>query len=49
MSQAIIKFENELRKGEHLRKTSEKLKENLIKKGTKKYFIMSARPSGHVF
>ena len=42
MSQAVIQFENELRKDEHLRKTTEKLKENLIKKGKKKYFITIA-------
>ena len=41
-SQAVIQFENELRKDEHLRKTIEKLKENLIKKGKKKYFITIA-------
>jgi REP element-mobilizing transposase RayT len=42
MSQAIIQFENELRKDEHLRKTIEKLKEDLIKRGKKKYFITIA-------
>ena len=42
MSQAIIQFENELHKDEHLRKTIEKLKEVLIKKGKKKYFISIA-------
>ena len=42
MSQAVIQFENQLRKDEHLRKTIEKLKENLIKKGKKKYFITIA-------
>ena len=42
MSQAIIRFENELRKDEHLRKTIDKLKEDLIKKGKKKYFITIA-------
>jgi len=42
MSQAVIQFENGLRKDEHLRKTIEKLKENLIKKGKKKYFITIA-------
>jgi hypothetical protein len=42
MSQAVIQFENELRKDEHLRKTIEKLKEKLIKKGKKKYFITIA-------
>jgi chromosomal replication initiation ATPase DnaA len=42
MSQALIEFENDLRKDEHLRKTIEKLKEDLIKKGKKKYFITIA-------
>jgi len=42
MSQAVIQFENELRKDEHLRKIIEKLKEDLIKKGKKKYFITIA-------
>ena len=42
MSQAIIQFEDRLRKDEHLRKTIEKLKEDLIKKGKKKYFITIA-------
>jgi len=42
MSQAVIQFQNELRKDEHLRKTIEKLKEHLIKKGKKKYFITIA-------
>jgi len=42
MSQAIIEFENELRKDKHLRKTIEKLKDDLIKKGKKKYFITIA-------
>ena len=42
MSQAIIQFENRLRKDEQLRKTIEKLKEDLIKKGKKKYFITIA-------
>jgi len=36
MNRAIIQFENELRKDEHLRKTIEKLKEDLVKKGKKK-------------
>jgi hypothetical protein len=44
MIQSIIQFENELRKDEHLRKTIEKLKEDLIKKGKEKYFITIARP-----
>jgi putative transposase len=42
MSQAIIQFENKLRKDEQLRKSLEKLKEDLIKKGKKKYFITIA-------
>jgi hypothetical protein len=42
MSQAIIQFENELRKDGHPRKTIEKLKEDLIKKGKKTYFITIA-------
>lgn len=42
ISQAIIQFEDELRKDEHLRKTIEKLKEDLVKKGKKKYFITIA-------
>jgi hypothetical protein len=42
MSQAIIQFENELHKDGPLRKTIEKLKEDLIKKGKKKYFITIA-------
>ena len=42
MSQAIIQFENELNKDEPLRKTIEKLREVLIKKGKKKYFITIA-------
>ena len=42
MSQAIIQFENELNKDEPLRKTIEKLREVLIKKGKKKYFISIA-------
>jgi hypothetical protein len=42
MSQAIIRFEDELRKDEHLRKIIEKLKKDLIKKGKKKYFITIA-------
>jgi hypothetical protein len=44
MSQAIIQFENKLHKDEPLRKTIEKLKEVLIKKGKKKYFITIACP-----
>ena len=47
MSQAIIPFENELRKDEHRRKTIEKLKEDLIKKGKKKYFITIAWHRAH--
>ena len=42
MSQAIIQFENKLYKDEPLRKTIGKLKEVLIKKGKKKYFITIA-------
>jgi CRISPR/Cas system CSM-associated protein Csm4 (group 5 of RAMP superfamily) len=42
MSQTIIQFENKLHKDEPLRKTIEKLKEVLIKKGKKKYFITIA-------
>lgn len=42
ISQAIIKFENELRKDKHLSETIEKMKDNLIKKGKKKYFITIA-------
>jgi len=42
MSQAIIQFENELPKDEPLRKTIEKLREVLIKKGKKEYFITIA-------
>lgn len=42
MSQAIIPFENELHKDEPLRKTIEKLRQVLIKKGKKKYFISIA-------
>jgi len=42
MSQAIIQFENELHKDEPLRKTIEKLREVLIKKGKKEYFITIA-------
>jgi hypothetical protein len=44
MSQAIIQFEDRFRKDEHLRKTIEKVKEDLIKKGKKKYFITIACP-----
>jgi len=44
MSQVIIQFENKLHKDEPLRKPIEELKEALIKKGKKKYFIMIARP-----
>ncbi len=42
MSQAIIQFEDRLRKNDHLRKTIVKLKEDLIRKGKKKYFITIA-------
>ena len=42
MSQAIIQFEDELGKDKLLRETIEKLKESLIKKGKKKYFITIA-------
>ena len=42
MSQAIIQFEDELREDKNLRKTIEKLKEDLMKKGKKKYFITIA-------
>jgi REP element-mobilizing transposase RayT len=42
ISQAIIQFENNLREDERLRKRIEKLKEDLIKKGKKKYFITIA-------
>ena len=38
-SQGIIKFENWFRKDKHLEKMIEKLKEDLIKKGKRKYFI----------
>ena len=39
ISQAIIEFEEELRKDKCLRKMIEKLKEDLTKRGKKKYFI----------
>ena len=42
MSQAIIQFENKLHRDEPLRKTMERLKEDLIKKGKKKCFITIA-------
>ncbi len=42
MSQVIIQFENKLHKDEPLRKPIEELKEALIKKGKKKYFITIA-------
>ena len=42
ISQAIIQFENNLREDERLMKRIEKLKEDLIKKGKKKYFITIA-------
>ena len=35
-SQAVFQFWNQLRKDDHLRKTIDKLKEGLIKKGKKK-------------
>ena len=37
-----IGVESELRKEDHFREVIERLKENLIKKGTKKYFITIA-------
>ena len=37
-----IGVENELRKEDHFREVIERVKENLIKKGTKKYFITIA-------
>jgi len=37
-----IGVENELRKEDHFREVIERLKENLIKKSTKKYFITIA-------
>ena len=42
ISQAIIQLENKIPKDKHLMKTIEKLKEDLIKKGKKKYFITIA-------
>jgi hypothetical protein len=42
MSQAIIQFENQLHQDEPLRKTIEKLKEVLTKKGKKEYSIKIA-------
>jgi hypothetical protein len=42
MSQGIIKFENRFRQDKHLREIIEKLKEALIKKGKRKYFITIA-------
>jgi hypothetical protein len=36
ISQAIIQFENELHEDNHLRKTIEKLKEDLIEEAKKK-------------
>jgi hypothetical protein len=42
ISQAIIQLENKIPKDEHLMKTIERLKEDLIKKGKKKYFITIA-------
>jgi REP element-mobilizing transposase RayT len=42
ISQAIIQFEDNLREDERLRKRIENLKEDLIKKGKKKYFITIA-------
>jgi hypothetical protein len=40
-----IGVENQLRNGRFFRDMIERLKENLIKKGTKKYFITIAWPS----
>jgi REP element-mobilizing transposase RayT len=42
ISQAIIRFEDELRKDKHLRKTIETVKGDLIKRGKKKYVITIA-------
>jgi hypothetical protein len=42
MSQAIIQSKDELHKNEHLRKTIEELKEDLIKKARGKNFITIA-------
>lgn len=42
MSQGIVKFENWFRQDKHLREIIEKLKEGLIKKGKRKYFITIA-------
>jgi hypothetical protein len=42
ISQAIIQLENKIPKDKHLMKTIERLKEDLIKKGKKKYFITIA-------
>ena len=42
ISQSIIELENGLRKDEFLRAMIEKLKEDLSKKGKKKYFITIA-------
>jgi len=43
ISQAIIQLENEILEDKRFRKTIEKLKEDLIKKGKKKYFITIAQ------
>ncbi len=43
MSQAIIQFENELHKDEHFRKTIEKSKEVLIKRGIKNTLLRLAQ------
>jgi hypothetical protein len=40
INQVIIRFENELRKDEHLGKAIEKMEEDLMKRGHKKYFII---------
>jgi hypothetical protein len=42
ISQAIIQLENKIPNDKHLMKTIERLKEDLIKKGKKKYFITIA-------
>jgi len=44
MNQGIIKFENRFRQDKHLREIIKKLKEGLIKKGKRKYFITIACP-----
>jgi len=43
ISQAIIQLENEILEDKRFRKTIEKLKEDFIKKGKKKYFITIAQ------